>query len=444
MASIRNDCLARQMRVLFSEGVAGGLTDTELLDRFAARNGEAAELAFAALVKRHGPMVLRVCRQTLRDGHAAEDAFQAVFLVLARRARSLYPGNSLAPWLQGVAWRTATRLREQSSLREFHERRAAESASILVADRAQDDLGDVLHEEIGRLPARYRVPLVLCYLEGLTAEQAARQLGWPDGTVRSRLARGRDRLRKRLIRRGMAPSSAVVVAALSSGTARAVPATLADVTARAAAMVAAGHDAAGLVPASILSLTEGVLQMMAMTKWKMSGLALLASVVLTSGALVSAQAPGPGLNPSESDRLRAVEAKLDRLLQKLDGAGDSRGSGRGVPNRGVNDGQAAATAPAEVVRGPAGARDMPRAANIRGGAALATIIPSRGAGAEIEYELRIWRAGIPMTEPIRMISVEGETAKVEIPEGTVTVRLARRQDRAGAESGPLPKPTLGR
>jgi hypothetical protein len=179
-----------------------------------------------------------------------------------------------------------------------------------------------MHAEIGRLPARYRVPLVLCYLEGLTSEEAARQLGWPAGTVRSRLTRGRERLRRRLVLRGIAPSAAVLAAALVPGSAwAAVPAGLADTTARMAALVAAGRVAAGTVPVAILTLTEGVLHTMAMTKWKMVALALLVSGLLASRALVSAQQTvEPTPSRSEPDRLRSVEGKLDRLLQKLDAA----------------------------------------------------------------------------------------------------------------------------
>ena len=411
MASKRAHSVTRQLHALFSEGVTAGLTDAELLERFVSRNEEAAQLAFAGLVARHGPMVLGVCRQTLRDAHTAEDAFQAVFLILARKARSLYPGASLAPWLQRVAWRTASRLREQTSVRAFHEQEAAKRVTNVVADRPWDDFAEVMHAEIGRLPAHYRMPLVLCYLEGLSAEQAARQLGWPAGTVRSRLARGRERLRLRLIRRGVAPSTAALIAALSSGTARAVPGALANVTSRAAATLGAGNGLAELVPASILTLTEGVLQTMAMTKWKISGLALLASILLASGALVSAQAPSPSPNLSDADRLRAVEAKLDRLLQALDAAASPNGAGRTQPS-GVDP-------------------EVPY------GGTRTSMVP-----ATIEYELRVWRDGIPMTAgSVRLKAQAGQMTQFRMPEGTVQLRFVPRQD-----PGPMPpaEPELDR
>jgi RNA polymerase sigma factor (sigma-70 family) len=365
MAPERHESLARQMRVLFSVGVAGGLTDGELLQTFAARDGEAAESAFAALVERHGPMVLRVCRQVLRDGHAAEDAFQAAFLVLARRARSLHVSNSLAPWLFQVAWRTASRLRSRVTRQRIHEAKAAAAACEVLSGVSWDDIGAALHEEIGRLPARHRVPLVLCYLEGLTALQVAEQLGWPPGTVRSRLARGRERLRSRLIRRGLALSSAAIVAILTADSAlAAVPIRLADATTRAALLVAAGGVAAGAVPASILTLTEGVLQTMTMTKLKLMATVLAVGLATTALALAQERGgigPGvagksadalvvgkqlrrkggpfsdttkrpmetpdnvldPNIGPGASDaasdsgRLQAVERKLDRILQAL-------------------------------------------------------------------------------------------------------------------------------
>jgi RNA polymerase sigma factor (sigma-70 family) len=366
MAPDRHDFLARQMRVLFSMGVAGDLTDTELLERFAAREGEAAECAFATLVERHGPMVLRVCRQILRDGHAAEDAFQAAFLVLARRGGSLRGANSLAPWLQQVAWRTAARLRGKAVRRRIHEGRAAAAPPKAATGVVCDDLGPALHEEIGRLPTRYRVPIVLCYLEGLTALQVAQQLGWPPGTVRSRLARGRERLRVRLYRRGLAPSAAVVVAALAADSAWAsVPAKLAEATTRGALLVATGRVAAGAIPVSVLSLTEGVLETMTLTKLKL--MATVLAVGLATTALALAQSGGGfGREPQtksadphivgkipldpdgriseptksaeadlrdhmvgagqaqaagDSGRLEAVERKLDRILQALGAIG---------------------------------------------------------------------------------------------------------------------------
>ncbi len=206
MGKGQHDAGSRYVRMLFNAGTAGGLTDGQLLERFTAQGGEAAELAFATLVERHGPMVLRVCRSVLRDPHAAHDAFQATFLVLVRRAGSLWVRDSLGPWLHQVAYRVASSERSAEIRRRRHERRAAELSGPGARDEDRDDLEAVLHEEVNRLPWGCRAAVVLCYFDGLSPEQAARQLGCPVGTVQSRLARGRERLRKRLTRRGLAPA----------------------------------------------------------------------------------------------------------------------------------------------------------------------------------------------------------------------------------------------
>src|SRR5262249_51756830 len=161
--------------------------------------GERDEAAFAALVRRHGPMVLGVCRGLLRDAHAAEDAFQATFLVLFRRATALEDLPSLGGWLYGVAYRTALKARTAAARRCTRERKAVTMTQTDADDRETDwELGHALHEELGRLPEKYREPLVACYLQGQTTEEAARRLGCPRGTVLSRLARGRGPLRGRL------------------------------------------------------------------------------------------------------------------------------------------------------------------------------------------------------------------------------------------------------
>jgi RNA polymerase sigma factor (sigma-70 family) len=208
VAKGQNGTVVRLVRTVFSAGTFAGESDGQLLARFATRGGDTAELAFSALVERHGPMVLRVCRAILRDEHDAQDAFQATFLVLARKAGALWARDSLGPWLYGVAFRTASCARSAAIVRRGHERRAAERTTpVVVAEEDRDDLGRVVHEEIRRLPERYRRPILLCYFEGLTHDQAASRLAWPVGTVRSRLARARERLRTRLTRRGIAPDA---------------------------------------------------------------------------------------------------------------------------------------------------------------------------------------------------------------------------------------------
>ena len=159
--------------------------------------------AFALLVRRHGPMVLGVCRRVTGDCTTAEDAFQAVFLVLARKARSIRDRDAVGRWLMGVAYRVAGCARAAALRRRAHERKAAEGAVVSVEPEEPGDWVPLLREEVGRLPLKFRTPLMLCYLEGLTQEEVARRLGWPIGTVRSRVARGRERLRSRLVLRGM-------------------------------------------------------------------------------------------------------------------------------------------------------------------------------------------------------------------------------------------------
>src|SRR6185312_3302839 len=182
---------------LFRVGALGGLDDDRLLELFLDRS-DAAEAAFAVLVERHGPMVLRVCRGVLRDADEASDAFQTTFLVLVRRAKAVRKRGSLGSWLFGVALRVARRSRRGSARRLAREQEAARRAG-----RRESQSGDEapascpeLIEEIERLPEAYRLSVVLCYLEGLSTEEAARRLGCPKGTVLSRLARARDRLRE--------------------------------------------------------------------------------------------------------------------------------------------------------------------------------------------------------------------------------------------------------
>jgi RNA polymerase sigma factor (sigma-70 family) len=173
-----------------------------LLQRFASRRDEEA---FTALVERHGPMVLRVCRQMLRNADDADDAFQAVWLVLVRRAGQIRRGELLSGWLYGVALRVSAKVRERAA-RTRREGQGFPVAELEASNsETPTDLQPLLHEEINRLPEYYRSPVVLCYIESKTNEQAARELRCPVGTVKGRLARARELLRSRLRRRGVTP-----------------------------------------------------------------------------------------------------------------------------------------------------------------------------------------------------------------------------------------------
>jgi len=209
------------------------LDDEQLLDRFLNQDNEAAEAAFRAIVVRHGPMVLGVCRHVLNQQQDAEDAFQATFLVLARKAGSIRDRRVLARWLYEVAYRIAMRAKTNGVRRRAHERQGGEMvATVSVDDHSWRELRPVLHDEVNRLPEKYRLPVILCYLEGKTNEEVAQLLHWPVGTVKGRLSRARDLLRSRLTRRGLALSAVMLVTALSDGTviADVVPARLVDDT----------------------------------------------------------------------------------------------------------------------------------------------------------------------------------------------------------------------
>jgi RNA polymerase sigma factor (sigma-70 family) len=277
----QNGTVVRLVHAVFAEGTVAGLSDRQLIAQFAARGGDAAELAFSALVARHGPMVLRVCRAILRNEHDAQDAFQATFLVLARKAGSLWARDSLGPWLYGVAFRTASCARSAEIVRRGHEQRAARlMTQVAVLEEDRDDVGRILHEEVSRLPERYRRPILLCYFEGPTHEQSASALNWPVGTVRSRLARARERLRTHLTRRGIAPDAAYVhVLSCRLGS---LPPNLINPTVEAAMQLAVRRAvAAGLVSASAAAMTKGVLRTMFVSKLKATAATLLAVVVMT-------------------------------------------------------------------------------------------------------------------------------------------------------------------
>jgi RNA polymerase sigma factor (sigma-70 family) len=249
--------------------------------------------AFAELVRRHGPMVLGVCRRFLGPTPDAEDAFQATFLVLVRRAPRADWHEALGPWLYGVALRVARRARASRSRRLATERQVSPmTPKPATAPRDPDDLAAVLDEELAALPEDFRRPLVLCELQGASRADAARELGLPEGTLSSRLARGRRMLRDRLARRGVAPTAA--------GLAVAVPADLAAATARNAAAVLS--RATGTVPAAILSLTEGVVKAM-IVNWKLTAVLVTACVTLT-GLGAWQGAPGPAA--TAADPLRPV------------------------------------------------------------------------------------------------------------------------------------------
>jgi len=304
--------------VLLADG--GGLTDGQLLECWLAHNEEAA---FRAIVKRHGPMVLGVCRRVLRDDHDAEDAFQATFLVLMRKAATVQPRELVGNWLYSVAHRTALKARTRRWRAESRRaadvnRRMTDSQATLMShatdsDAVPDDLLHLLDEELARLPEKYRAPIVLCDLEGKPRKQAAKQLGCPEGTVSSRLNRGREMLRNRLIRRGVTLSAGGLTATLTSQAMSAVvPPALVISTSKAATLVAAGTAvAAGLVSAKAVALTEGVLKAMLFTKLKVAAVIVAVGMVGTGTGVATyrtfAAEGGNGESPVLSEGRRLSE-----------------------------------------------------------------------------------------------------------------------------------------
>jgi RNA polymerase sigma factor (sigma-70 family) len=276
----------RFVRHLAAAHLTAALPDAQLLERFAQQHDEAA---FTALVRRHGPLVLGACVRVLNDRHAAEDAFQVTFAVLARKAGSLKRPEALGPWLYGVATRTALKAKSREARRRACERRVAVTREAeQTDDLVWRDLRPVLDEAVARLPEKYRTPFLLHHLEGLTVAEVARRLVCPQGTVAARLARAKERLRTRLARRGLTLSAALLGAAWQARAA-AVTAPLERTTVEAALAVAAHNTAGGLTSAAVAVLTKGVLKAMSVTKLKVAvALALLAGgfgLAVTAGAL---------------------------------------------------------------------------------------------------------------------------------------------------------------
>ncbi|HMF18806.1 MAG TPA: sigma-70 family RNA polymerase sigma factor [Gemmataceae bacterium] len=295
-------------------------SDGKLLEQFISQRDE---LAFAAILQRHGPLVFGVCRQVLGNPHDAEDAFQATFLVLARKATCIRKQEALAAWLHRVALNIARTAKSSTVQRRVHERQAVPMSETNPVDEvALRDWQPLIHEEVDRLPEKYRVGVVLCYLEGKTHEEAARQLGWPVGTVKGRLARARDLLRARLARRGLALSATGFAAAFTQkGASGAVPATLLGHTLRAAVSFAgSGSIPAGAISAQALALATTALQTMTTTKLLHLFVLMLAIGVITLPAVLGAGGQGEtqnnGVAESKPSPMNRKETVPPALIQK--------------------------------------------------------------------------------------------------------------------------------
>jgi RNA polymerase sigma factor (sigma-70 family) len=290
------------------------LSDTELLERFC---GQREEAAFALLLQRHGPTVLGVCRRMLGDVHAAEDAFQTTFLVLVRKAGCVRKRQSLGSFLYGVAYRTAARARVETAERRSRDRSAVVSSYCPDAldELSRAEACAVLHEEMARLPDKYRRPLVLCYLEGKTHEQAAREMAWPKSSVSGRLKRGCELLRQRLSRRGIALSAGALALLVADQSARAVPALLILTTVRLAAQALAGKATA--ITAAV-GTAGGVLKAVIATRMgALLTLSLVVGLAVAGASVLASQHEEPKPAPPPPAARSAEQRKPDPIAAAI-------------------------------------------------------------------------------------------------------------------------------
>jgi RNA polymerase sigma factor (sigma-70 family) len=304
MATGQLNLVLRHIRKMVGDVPEEG-TDQELLERFATSHEEAI---FEALMQRHGPMVMGVSQRVLSHEQDAEDVFQATFLVLARKAKSIRKRASLGSWLYGVAYRLALKLKAGAAKRRERERRVAEMMALGTSTGSSwSDLRPILDEELSRLPERYRAPLILCYLEGKTNVEAGRMLGWPAGSMSKRLARGRELLRARLVQRGLTLSATALATMISEHAQASILPALWQSSLKAAVLASAGQTLTGVVSSQVGSLVNGVMHTMFMTKLKVAiGLLLGIGLLAMTGKLA--------LQPS-------VTATLENSVQEAAASG---------------------------------------------------------------------------------------------------------------------------
>jgi RNA polymerase sigma factor (sigma-70 family) len=307
--------LLHHVNRLLDDRQADGLTDADLLARFAEKRDEAA---FEVLVWRHGPMVHGLCRRLLRRREDADDAFQAAFLILVRKARSISKRISLSSWLYKVTYRVALEVQAREAKHAVPARCDVEFPAVVETDDvARRDLQRVIAEEVDRLPEKYRLPVVLCYLSGKTTEEAARRLGCPRGTILSRLATARKRLHGRLTRRGVGLTAIALAAALEQK-AVAAPAVLVSLTVRAAAWLAAGAvGGSGAVSGPVLFLMNGALKTMFVQKLKWAAAVLVAAALVGGGGGLWFRQPAAAQSPARPVREAAPAAKPAEELRAV-------------------------------------------------------------------------------------------------------------------------------
>jgi RNA polymerase sigma factor (sigma-70 family) len=341
MATGRTQVSWRSIDALFNGGALGLLSDGDLLECFQNGQSAAGHEAFRILVERHGPMVLGLCRSVVRDAHAADDAFQATFLVLVRNAGSIRRRDTIGPWLHGVAARVARRARHRSARRAAREVRLSDDLSCPTADRPDRESVDrFVHDEVERLPEAFRAPVVLCCLEGLSYDMAARRLGVSEPTLRGRLHRGRKRLADRLRRRGVELGSPAPVLDPARLSVRPLPHALIESTVQFSARFSSvsGLIAGGsVVPVSIVNLAQGVISAMLIQSYKLVGLIGVVSAGVVGTVVWAQQGTGPAqtalasagpspaaraqprADPAEAlERSRQHDEMTQMILQRLD------------------------------------------------------------------------------------------------------------------------------
>jgi RNA polymerase sigma factor (sigma-70 family) len=330
MAQGATPSILRYLRTLSVKVALKDMADVALLERFAAERDEAA---FAVLVRRHGGMVLQVCHGLLSNHADADDAFQATFLALACQARSIRSHGSLGSWLYGVAYRTALKARAANATRQHHEAQARAAARAEVMDELTwREAQGIIHQELARLPEKYRAPLVLCYLEGKRQDEAERLLAWPHGKLRSMLERARERLRARLLRRGLGPS-AVLLTSVNLGQAlAATPSGALLARAVRAATLATQPPVGGVVPAPVACLVKRVLGKLSMPRLTLACGGLLVVTLgfgLRPGADLAAAAQDialigrvslPPQIPAEPARPKAVPLRTITVSTRASGS----------------------------------------------------------------------------------------------------------------------------
>jgi RNA polymerase sigma factor (sigma-70 family) len=339
MATSQIGKLIQHLRRAVRPGEEAGHTDGQLLDDFLSRREDAA---FAALIKRHGPMVWGVCRRVLSNHHDAEDAFQATFLVLVRKAAAIASREGLAGWLHGVAYRTALKARTAAARRGRRERQVVDMPEpAVVQPQPGEDLRALVDQELNHLPEKYRLPVILCDLEGQSYQEAAGRLGCPEGTLAARLSRARALLEKRLMRRGVLASGGLLAAVLApDGATAAVPVAVAASTIQAAALLAAGQAVTGSASAAAITLMEGVLKDMVRSKIKTGVVVVLLFAALGAGVLTyNSWAAAQDLRKAtDHGSAAAPRSKTPQEGKRSDPEAGNQRTGWGEPRKGLRIG----------------------------------------------------------------------------------------------------------